>query len=151
MRYFHGLLQQNSIPPSSIGVQANIHLGGSNPVLPEWSQTNVLSFARINVISARIEGVNCPSPDPPSRMPMPSSHVIFMKYQIGEVFTVFILRCCFVMKIVDLLQSWAYFFHVFQNWIQEIVHCNCAVSQAIADDAHTGVLCVQLRLQRDAA
>ena len=26
--------------------------GGSNPVLPEWSRTNVLSFARINVISA---------------------------------------------------------------------------------------------------
>ena len=31
----------------SIGVRANIHL-------PEWSRTNVLSFARIYVISARI-------------------------------------------------------------------------------------------------
>ena len=28
--------------------------GGSNTVSPEWSRTNVLSFARINVISARI-------------------------------------------------------------------------------------------------
>ena len=40
--------------------------GGSNPVLPEWSRTNVLSFARINVISARIGG----STDPPSRTPV---------------------------------------------------------------------------------
>ena len=48
--------------------------GGSNPVLPEWSRTNILSFARINVIPARIGGVNCPPPpDPPSRTPMSAS------------------------------------------------------------------------------
>ena len=35
-------------------------IGGSNPVLPEWSRTNVLSFARINVISARIGGSTTP-------------------------------------------------------------------------------------------
>ena len=27
---------------------------GSNPVLPEWSRTNVLSFARINVIPVNL-------------------------------------------------------------------------------------------------
>ena len=37
--------------------------GGSKPVLPEWSRTYVLSFARINVISARIWGSTAP-PDP---------------------------------------------------------------------------------------
>ena len=40
-----------------------------------FSQTNVLSFARINVVSPRIEGgVNCP-PDSPSRTPMGEGYV----------------------------------------------------------------------------
>ena len=44
--------------------------GGSNPVFPEWSRTNVLSFARINVISPRIGGSTALLTPPPSRTPM---------------------------------------------------------------------------------
>ena len=42
--------------------------GGSNPVLPEWSLTNVLSFARMNVISARIGGSTDPLTPRPVRL-----------------------------------------------------------------------------------
>ena len=55
--------------------------GGSNPVLPEWSRTNVLSFARINVISARIGGSTDP-PYPPSRTPMLTLLIAVNRYII---------------------------------------------------------------------
>ena len=65
---------------------------GSNAVLPEWSRTNVLSFARINVISARIGG-QLPPPDPPSRTTIksddlsPSAVISFFRwYHVFEDF-----------------------------------------------------------------
>ena len=70
--------------------------GGSNPVLPEWSRANILSFARINVIFARIGGSTAPPLTPrPVRLWLRWNRTFYVSVSSFKSFFQFIIKSLF--------------------------------------------------------